>query len=189
MNHLTLDRTRRTRLLMQALVALTVTLTVPKLTAAQGVGLDVGATAPGAALEDLDGNAVDLADYLEIGKLTLLEFWATWCENCEALQPQLDRIHADYGDQVNVVAVAVAVAQSQRRVKRHVEEHDAGYPYLWDGDGAAVRAYNAATTSIVMLIDGSGTVVYSGVGRDQDLVGEVQRQLAGASDQQRPLTN
>ncbi|WP_405282496.1 redoxin family protein [Gaopeijia maritima] len=144
---------------------------------AQGVGLDIGAPAPAAALEDLEGNAVELSDYIEPGKLTLIEFWATWCENCEALQPQLDRIAAEHPDQVNVVAVAVAVSQSQRRVQRHVDDHGATYPYLWDGSGNAVRAYNAATTSIVMLIDGEGTVVYSGVGADQDLVGAVQAQL------------
>lgn len=144
---------------------------------AQGVGLDVGTAAPGAEVEDLDGNPVQLSDYFEPGTLTLLEFWATWCENCEALQPQLDRIAEEFGDRVNIVAVAVAVSQSQRRVKRHVEDHGATYPYLWDGSGNAVRAYNAATTSIVMLVDGQGRVVYSGVGGDQDLVGAVEAQL------------
>lgn len=173
-------RTRRVRrLLLTAAAALAATLVIPRLALGQGIGLDVGAAAPDVALEDLDGNAVQLADYMEPGKWTLLEFWATWCENCEALQPQLDRIEAEYGDRVNIVAVAVAVSQSQRRVKRHVEEHGAGYPYLWDGTGAAVRAYNAATTSIVMLVDGEGSVVYSGVGRDQDLLGEVERRLGG----------
>ena len=166
------------RLLLAVGAALATTLVAPHLAHGQGIGLDVGAVAPPAEVEDLEGNAVQLSDYIEPGKLTLLEFWATWCENCEALQPQLDQIHAQYADQVNVVAIAVAVSQSPRRVQRHVEEHMAGYPYLWDGSGAAVRAYNAATTSIVMLIDGEGRVVYSGVGRDQDLVGEVQRHLA-----------
>jgi thiol-disulfide isomerase/thioredoxin len=158
--------------------ALATTFVAPHLVQGQGVGLDIGAMAPAAEVEDLDGNAVQLSDYIVPGKLTLLEFWATWCENCEALQPQLDQIHAQHSDEVNVVAVAVAVSQSPRRVKRHVEEHMAGYPYLWDGSGAAVRAYNAATTSIVMLVDGEGRVVYAGVGGDQDLVGEVERQLA-----------
>ncbi|MEK9502799.1 TlpA family protein disulfide reductase [Gaopeijia maritima] len=145
--------------------------------AAQGVGLDLGTPAPAAAMEDLEGNAVDLSDYIEPGKLTLIEFWATWCDLCEQLQPQIDQIVADHADEVNVVAVAVAVSQSQRRVQRHVDEHGATYPHLWDGSGNAVRAYNAATTSIVMLIDGEGTVVYSGVGGDQDLVAAVQAQL------------
>ncbi|MBT8405110.1 MAG: TlpA family protein disulfide reductase [Gemmatimonadetes bacterium] len=168
---------RARRVLLAVAAALAATLVVPGLAAGQGVGLDIGTPAPAVEVEDLDGNTVQIADYIEPGKLTLLEFWATWCENCEALQPQLDQIHAEYGDRVNVVAVAVAVAQSQRRVRRHIEDHGAGYPYLWDGAGAAVRAYNAATTSIVMLVDGEGMVVYSGVGGDQDLVGEVERRL------------
>ncbi len=165
------------RLGLALAAALATAFFAPQLVKAQGVGLDIGTVVPPVEVEDLDGNKVQLGDYIEAGKLTLLEFWATWCENCEALQPQLDQIHEEHGDQVNIVAVAVAVAQSQRRVRRHVEEHMAGYPYLWDGSGAAVRAYNAATTSIVMLVDGEGKVVYAGVGRDQDLVGEVQRQL------------
>jgi len=165
-----------------ALLAVALTIS-PATLIAQGVGLELGIAAPSAMLQDLDGNPVDILDFVEAGRLTLIEIWASWCENCEALQPQLDQLAARYPDQLSIVAVAVAVAQSQRRVKRHVEEHGASYPYLWDGDGAAVRAYNAATTSIVMILDSEGKVAYSGVGRAQDLVGEVERILgAGARE-------
>ena len=139
-----------------------------------GVSLALGTPGPGAELEDLDGNPVDLRDYIEAGKPAVLEFWATWCEQCEALQPQFDRLQAEYGDRVSIVAVAVGVSQSVRRVKRHLEEHDPGYPYLFDKRGAAVRAYNATTTSIVVILDAEGKVAYTGVGTDQDLVGAVQ---------------
>jgi thiol-disulfide isomerase/thioredoxin len=115
---------------------------------------------------------VEILDYVR-GKPTLLEFWATWCENCEALQPQMDRIQAEYGDRVNVVAVAVAVSQTVRRVKRSLEEHDPGYPYLWDAGGAAVRAYKAPTTSVVVILDADGKVVYTGSGGGQDLMAAV----------------
>ena len=137
------------------------------------VSLPMGTQGPGAALEDLDGAAVDLLDYVG-GKPALIEFWATWCENCEALQPQLDEIQETHGDQLNIVAVAVGVSQSVRRVKRHLEGHDPGYPYLWDARGAAVRAYNALTTSIVVLLDADGKVAYTGVGMEQDLIGAVE---------------
>ena len=110
-------------------IALTVVLFVPGSRfgqAGQGqVSLAIGTMGPGAALQDLAGNDVELLDYV-YGKPTLIEFWASWCENCEALQSQLDDIHTKYGDEVNVVAVAVAVSQSLRRVKRHVAEHGAG---------------------------------------------------------------
>jgi thiol-disulfide isomerase/thioredoxin len=128
-------------------------------------------------VEDLDGNAVDLIDYVR-GKPALIEFWATWCELCEALQPQLDRIQVEHGDELNVVAVAVGVAQTVRRVRRHLDDHDPGYTYLWDARGAAVRAYNATTTSIVVMLDSEGNVAYTGVGADQDLIGAVRELLA-----------
>ncbi|MDA0311975.1 MAG: TlpA disulfide reductase family protein [Gemmatimonadetes bacterium] len=140
------------------------------------VSLAYGTMGPGAEVEDLEGNKVDVIDYVK-GKPALLEFWATWCEQCEALQPQMDRIQAEYGDQINVIAVAVGVSQSVRRVKRHLEDHDPGYPYLWDARGAAVRAYNATTTSIVVMLDASGKVVYTGVGTEQKLVAAVERLL------------
>ncbi len=140
------------------------------------VGLPIGTLAPGATLEDLDGNPIQLLDVIG-GKPALVEFWASWCENCEALQPQLDQIQARYADRINVVAVAVAVAQSQRRVRRHVEQHSPGYPYLWDARGEAVRAYEALTTSVVVLIDEDGKIAYTGVGSGQDLIGAVSELL------------
>jgi thiol-disulfide isomerase/thioredoxin len=144
------------------------------------VGLPVGAQAPAVTVQNLDGKPVQLLDYVKKGEPALIEFWATWCENCQALQPQLDRIQQRWGDRLSVVAVAVAVAQTPRRVRRHVESHDPGYPYLWDGDGAAVRAYNAPTTSVVVMLNAEGKVVYSGVGSKQDLTGEVAK-LMGSS--------
>ncbi|MFC1660177.1 TlpA family protein disulfide reductase [Gemmatimonadota bacterium] len=144
-----------------------------------GVGLPSGTPAPAAQLEDLEGNPVQMLDYVEAGKPTLIEIWASWCENCEALEPQLGQILLQFGDMVNVVSVAVAVAQSQRRVRRHVEEHGPGYPFLWDGGGEVVRAYNAATTSIVILLDEDGKVAYSGVGGGQNLLAEVEKLVGG----------
>jgi hypothetical protein len=79
-----------------------------------------------------------------------------------------------------MVAVAVAVSQTVRRVKRHLEDHDPGYPYLWDARGEAVRAYNALTTSVVVLLDAQGKVAYAGVGPEQDLEAEVAKLVGGA---------
>ena len=162
-------------------IVLTVFVALPSVLEAQsgGVSLSLGTEGPTAELEDLEGNAVSLLDYVEAGKPAVLEFWATWCEQCEALQPQFDQLQARYGEQVSVVAVAVGVSQSVRRVKRHIADHDPGYPYLFDKRGAAVRAYNATTTSIVVVLDADGKVAYTGVGTDQDIIGAVESPLAG----------
>ena len=132
------------------------------------LGIAVGATASPVVIEDLDGNPVDLADYIGKGPL-VIEFWASWCENCEAIKPGIDAAHATYGDRVNFLGVAVAVAQSTRRVRRHLEEHPSPFPFLWDDGGRAVRAFLAPATSYVVALDANGVVTYTGIGPDQDL--------------------
>jgi len=146
---------------------------------AQEVALPLGTQAPAAALEDLEGNAVQLLDFVEDGKPTLIEFWATWCEQCAALQPQMDAVQAGFGSRVTVMAVAVAVSQSPRRVRRYLDEHDPGYRFLWDGSGNAVRSYQVPTTSVVVLLDRNGKVAYTGSGGHQNLVGAVEALLGG----------
>ena len=99
-------------------------------------------------------------------------------KQCEGLQPEIDRVHAEYGSDVAVIAIAVAVSQSLRRVRRHVESSGHDYPFLWDASGAAVRMYNATTTSIVVILDENGMVAYTGVGPQQDLMGALAEILS-----------
>lgn len=131
-------------------------------------GIALGRTPPAVALLDLEGKPVDLTTF--IGKRpALIEFWAIWCERCRALAPKLAAAHARYGGAVQFVAVAVAVNETRAAVRRHLAEHPMPYPYLWDEDGRAVRAFQAPTTSFLVTLNRAGQVVYTGVGADQDL--------------------
>ena len=138
-----------------------------------GIGLAPGTPAPDAQVEDLEGNVLSLRELVGDGP-ALIEFWASWCENCEALEPQMNEIHKRFAGQLTVVAVAVAVSQSRRRVRRHVERHSPEFTFVYDAQGDAVRAYQALTTSVVVLVDGQGRVALTDVGPDQDLIGAVE---------------
>lgn len=165
-----------------ALTAVVLALALPVSAIAQSdgdIGLPSGTPAPDARLEDLDGNPVSLLEAVGGGP-ALIKFWASWCEQCEALQPEIEEIHRRYAGDVAVVAVAVAVGQSRRRVRRHAQQHKLAYPFLYDADGEAVRAYQAFTTSVVVLVDRSGRIAYTGVGPDQKLTGAVEAMLASA---------
>jgi len=152
-------------------------LSAPWELAGQEISLPLGTQAPSATVQDLDGNSVDILDYVEEGKPTLIEFWASWCGNCRRLQPQLDQIETELGAAVNVVAVAVAVSQTRDQVKKHAEEKSISYPYVWDGEGEAVNAYEISGTGIVLILDRAGKVAYTGSGASQDLVTEVRKIL------------
>ena len=136
--------------------------------AAQEAGLAVGARAPSVVVKDLDGKSVDLGQYIG-HKPVLLEFWATWCEVCEALLPTVEAAHRAYGDRVAFFGVNVTVNQTPERVRKYVDSRHPPFRTLYDADGDAVRAYAAPTTSYIVIVDRAGTVRYTGTGASQDL--------------------
>ena len=54
-----------------------------------------------------DGAVQKLSDYVGKGKVTLVDFWASWCPPCRAEIPKLQALKAKYGDKFDVLDVAV----------------------------------------------------------------------------------
>ena len=149
-------------------LAIVAALVTPAALIAQDIGLPVGTQAPAVTVQDLDGKTVDLGRY--VGKQpVLLEFWATWCPLCKALEPALKAAHARYGGTVQFVAVGVGVNESPASIKRHLAANPLPFPVLFDAGGTAVRAYQAPTTSYIVVLDRTGKVTYTGTGSDQDI--------------------
>lgn len=157
-------------------VVLALAFAAPVPVVAQNIGLPLGSRPEAVQIEDLDGNTVDLGQI--IGKKpAFIEFWATWCPQCEALQPSVNAAHEQFGDQVEFVIVAVGVNQNPRSIRQHMQNHAVRGTVLFDRRGAAVRAFMAPTTSYVVMLDASGQVVYTGSGGDQDVVAAIQKAL------------
>ena len=168
------------RTIAVALAAAALALLTPR-AEAQDLGIRVGAKAPAAVIETLDGAPADLAKW--IGKEpVLLEFWATWCGNCRQLEPALKAAHEKYGDRVRFIGVAVSVNQSQERVRRHMAQHEMPlHEMLYDRTGDASEAFETPATSYIVVLDRTGTVVYTGLGGKQDLEAAIRKALGSAS--------
>ena len=54
---------------------------------------------------DLDGKALNLSAFK--GKITVLDFWATWCGPCRAEFPAYKELEEKYGEAINFVSVGV----------------------------------------------------------------------------------
>jgi len=145
-------------------------------TKAQEAGLPVGIQAPAVTVHDLEGKAVDLGQYL--GRQPMfLEWWATWCEECDVLLPRVRAARAELGDRVQFIGINVAVNQSPQRVRRYIESNNVPFRTLYDDEGVSTRAYAAPTTSYVVIVDRAGRVAYTGTGGDQDFLAAL-RQVA-----------
>ena len=150
----------------------------PGIASAQGVGLPVGTELPDFVTTDLAGEEVHIRDVVVPGRPAVIEIWATWCAICAALQPTLEDIHHTHGDAVSIVAIAVSVNQSRAEVAAHVERAGHDWPFLYDEDGAAVRALEVYATGIVLLIDADGRVAWSAVATPRGVRSELEKLLA-----------
>ena len=168
--------TTLSRLMRIGFVVAALSLAAPRLARAQDSGLPLGSTAPSAMLQTLDGKTVDLAQVVGKGP-AVVEFWATWCENCEHLLPTLQRAYTTYGKRVKFVGVSVSVNQSVQRVKLHVAKHGIPGTQLFDTKGEATGKWDVPATSHVVVLDKRGRVVYTGVGGTQDLDAAIRKAL------------
>ena len=159
-----------------ALLCLTGVALGPRVARAQDMGIEIGAKAPAAAVETLDGKPANLSQF--VGKTpVLIEFWATWCPNCHELEPHLKEVAQKYANQVRFVGVSVSVNQSPERVRAYVAKHGMPGDQLFDTKGNATGAYDVPATSYVVVLDRSGKVVYTGLGGDQDLEKAIKKAL------------
>ena len=145
---------------------------------AQEMGIAVGAEAPSAAVQMLDGQKVDLSKYYGTMPV-VIEFWATWCPLCKKLEPSLQAARVKYAGKVMFVGVGVSNNQSAERQAEFVKKQQMSGDYVFDMDNNAQKAFAAPHTSYVVVIDRNRKVVYTGVGPQQDIDAAVQKAMSG----------
>lgn len=117
-------------------------------------------SAPPIHLESSDGRSFTLPD--PEGRVTVLNFWATWCGPCVAEIPELSE-YADAHPEVRLVGVSVDQGLTEARVLAAAKRYGATYPIFLDKRGAA-SAYGAAVLPTTVVIDGEGQIRATHVG-------------------------
>lgn len=102
------------------------------------------------------GGTIDLKDY--IGKKpVVLDFWASWCPNCQRSMPVLNQLYLKYKDNVEVVGVNIKEPESL--IKKFVDSYKINFPIVFDLDGEISREYGINYTNIHVLIGIDGKVI------------------------------
>ncbi len=116
--------------------------------------------APDFELDSLDGQSVQLSDYL--GKdVVLIDFWATYCDPCLASMPHLDQLYKKYKDKGFVVlGISIDGPDSVAQVKTEVAKLGVSFPILLDQETHVVSLYNPKTSApYSVLIGRDGHVI------------------------------
>jgi len=110
---------------------------------------------PAFALPDLSGKPVRLADYR--GKVTLVNFWASWCDPCREEFPHMAELYAEFGTRGFAVA-AISDDVSESRMREFVREFRPPFPILV-GRGRMKAAYHYRGLPYSVLLDRNGRII------------------------------
>jgi thiol-disulfide isomerase/thioredoxin len=97
--------------------------------------------------------------YLEetLGKVVLLNFWATWCGPCRVEMPFFERTYAEFKDE-DFVVLAVDFDEPIEAVRAFQEELNLNFPILLDPGGEVQRTYRVLGYPTSVLIDREGLI-------------------------------
>lgn len=99
------------------------------------------------------------------GKVTVLDFWATWCGPCRHALPGLKQLQAAYGpDQVEVISISED--DDADAWQNFVSQNGMSWTQRLDSDHQTMRQYGASALPTYVLIGKDGTVVQQYVGDD-----------------------
>jgi len=156
---------RRTRLLagVVAVVAIIVVLLMT------GLGKDpsviasplVGRAAPNFTLPQLDGPPVTLAKLR--GQVVVVNFWASWCTECQVEQAALDQAWQQFQDS-GVVVIGVNFEDSSGAARGYVRAKDVTYPVVEDAGSKTALAYGLRGVPETFVVNRSGRIVSHVIG-------------------------
>jgi thiol-disulfide isomerase/thioredoxin len=108
-------------------------------------------------LLDISGRPTAHDDYH--GKVTLVNFWASWCAPCIEEIPSLNRLRAVMQGKAFQL-ISINYAEERQRIQQFLTEVDVDYPVLLDADGRVSAAWNVLVFPSTFVIGPDGRIVY-----------------------------
>lgn len=132
-----------------------------------------------AKLALLDGKELNLPDDL-LGKVVVVDFWATWCPPCRAYLPKMKEFYARYkGKGVEFLGISLDKANGLNELQEFIKTNDIGWLHTYSGkywDDPTARHYGIGGIPSVWVIGRDGRVVSDDA--RGDLPGAIEQALA-----------
>jgi len=117
-----------------------------------------GDEAPNFALAQIsENNETDLINLESLrGKGVMLNFWATYCEPCEAEMPFMQSLYPKYKDDIEIVAVSLDM--NDLVIHRFIDKYDLTFPIPHDTKGETRDLYKVTNIPSTVFIDPDGVI-------------------------------
>lgn len=100
-------------------------------------------------------------DELKGEKLTLLDFWATWCKPCNKAIPELNKLYSQFHSKgVNLIGINCDGPRSVAKVAPLSKSLQIEYPVLLDMNAELMNDLNLSAYPTLIMVNSSGKVVW-----------------------------
>lgn len=113
-------------------------------------------------LPTLKGDKMKLSETR--GKITIVNFWTSWCEPCKLEAPHLQTFYEANADRVEILAVNITYDDSAEKARSFVEEYGLTFPVLLDETGDVSVEYGVFTIPTTVIVNERGHIVEQLVG-------------------------
>ena len=129
--------------------------------------LEVGQPFIDFTLQTKDGEDVTLSEKIAQNKLTLVDFWASWCGPCRHENPVVKAAYEKYHE-LGFEVVGVSVDQDEAAWLKAVEEDELPWMQVRDSEDKVSEDYMIYYIPSNFLFDQNGTMIAKGL-RGEDL--------------------
>lgn len=112
-----------------------------------------------------------------LGKVVVLDFWATWCGPCKAAMPMLDDLQVKNRDDLVIIAMS-GQNDPLKQVERFVQTKDSQYAHLYDGKQKTYEALGVQAIPHCVVISTDGVIRWQGNPHDKGFRRAVELALA-----------
>jgi thiol-disulfide isomerase/thioredoxin len=116
----------------------------------------IGYLAPAFELPDLEDRPVRAGGASD--KLTMINFWASWCGPCILEAPDLQELHERHKDRLRLLGVNSTKYDREREARAFVDEHGLTFTILMDRDGTVTELYRVGQFPTTLLVDREGVI-------------------------------